>query len=393
MNYKWPLSIPHFTWKDKFKFVKFILTDDRWTQGDIVSDFEKQMAKYVGTKYAVFTSSGSTANTLLAMYLKDEKYSSDKKIIIFPSTTWITSVSPFVREGFVPYFIDINLEDFSLDLDKTYAYLEKNYKNVAAVFPTSLIGFVPDIAKLKDIEKKFNVQVMLDNCENTLGKYEFKNVSSYFTSTTSTYFGHQIQSIEGGFIFTNDIDEYNYFLRARNHGMIRNLDKFSQKIYRNPDVDKRFDFSMLGNNFRNTNLNAFLGKLDLVRAENYLEVRRKLYFLFWSYMLKFLIFPEFNRKYNLDAPFCLPIIPKKEFKHKLPKIKQFCENNGIETRPIISGNLLRQTPFKYSNVRFASDFINSDYLHFNGIYVGLDRHITKKQILIFIEKLIEIFNE
>ena len=71
MEYSWPLSKPQFTWMDKLKFAKFILTNDRWTQGKQVEDFEFAMADYVGVRHALFTSSGSTANTLLAMYLQD----------------------------------------------------------------------------------------------------------------------------------------------------------------------------------------------------------------------------------------------------------------------------------------------------------------------------------
>ena len=77
-----------------------------------VSLFEKRMREYVGSKHAVFVSSGSAANTLLAMYLKDNGVG--RKKIIFPSTTWTTSVGPFIREGFEPVFIDISLKDFCI---------------------------------------------------------------------------------------------------------------------------------------------------------------------------------------------------------------------------------------------------------------------------------------
>jgi CDP-6-deoxy-D-xylo-4-hexulose-3-dehydrase len=383
MEYNWPLSIPQFSWVDKLRFVKFILTDDRWTQGTVVANFEKEMAEYVGSKYAVFTSSGSTANTLLAMYLKDNM-PHEKNTVVFPSTTWITSVSPFIREGFKAKFIDISLHDFSMDLDKLEEYLKKESDKIACVFITSLIGFTPNIPKIKALEITYRVRIMMDNCENTLGKCGNRNISSYFTSTTSTYFGHQIQSVEGGFIFTNSQHEYEYFLMARNHGMLRHLPTDRIPYYRNPNVDGRFDFHMLGNNFRNTNINAFLGLCDLKRADSYYETRRELYSLYREYMSEFFLFPA-EEPNIYHAPFCLPVILKKRYAKHLSSLQSVCAVTGIETRPIISGNLLRQTCFK--NEHYKS-FINSEYLHQNGFYVGLHGAIKKSSV----EDLCEIFS-
>lgn len=384
MEYKWPLSIPQFSLFDKIKFVTRILTNDRWTHGDDVTAFEEAMAKFVQTKYAIFTSSGSTANTLLAMYLKDTEL--NKKNIIFPSTTWITSVSPFIREGFKPVFIDINMEDFSISLEKLEEYLKVNAKSTACVFITSLIGFTPNIDRLITIGQKYNVRIMMDNCENTLGKFGSFNVSSFFTSTTSTYFGHQLQSIEGGFIFTNNEIERDYFVMARNHGMLRHLPPDRQTLHRNPMVDAAFDFGLLGNNFRNTNLNAFLGLCDLQRAEQYFHSRKRLYNVFTNYLDDFLILPE-DTYPSIHAPFCLPIIPKSRYKNKLVQLKKLCGQMSIETRPIISGNLLRQTPF--SNTNYI-DFTNSEYLHNNGFYIGLHGSTKQEDVEIFSKRAITI---
>ena len=380
MEYSWPLSIPQFSWKDKLKFVKFLLTNDRWTQGTIVEDFECAMADYVGTRYAVFTSSGSTANTLLAMYLQDFTLSS-RDTIVFPSTTWITSVSPFAREGFKLDFIDISLRDFSMDLDKLEDYLNKNHSHVVCVFVTSLIGFTPDILKMLELSDKYNVRFMMDNCENTLGRVNGYNISSFFTSTTSTYFGHQIQSVEGGFVFTNYEHERDYFLMARNHGMLRHLPPEQQALYRNKSVDGRFDFHMMGNNFRNTNINAFLGLCDLKRANQYFETRRKLYSIFRDKLKHYLIFPH-EKSGTEHAPFCLPIVVCPTYANRLEALKRLCRVCAIETRPIISGNLLRQTCLNRPDFW---TYTGSEYLHQYGFYIGLHGSTTENDVKGFCE--------
>jgi CDP-6-deoxy-D-xylo-4-hexulose-3-dehydrase len=375
----WPLNVNNFTFLDKLKISFFILNpNSRWTQDKKVKQFEEEMASFIGSKYAVFCSSGSTANTMLAMMLKDKN--KEKKTIIFPSTTWTTSISPFIREGFVPKFVDVNLDDFSFNYDKLEEVLKTN-EDIACIFATSLLGFVPDLNKLKQLSDKYSVKLMLDNCENTFGKFEGKNVSSFATSTTSTYFGHQLQSIEGGFVFTNSKEEYDYCLMLRNHGMTRSVSDPDQ--YRNNDVDGRFDFYCLGNNFRNTDLNAFIGLIDFSKKEQYITKRKNIYDLFSSKLNSKYILPHTFNNREASA-FSLPIIFKNSQKKK--EALKYCDDQGIETRPIISGNLLRQTCYK----DFASykNFPVSELLHQNGFYVGLHAKLTEKQV----EELVNYLN-
>lgn len=386
MNLNWPLNVNNFTESDKLEISKFILDpNSRWTQDTKVSDFETLMAKYAEVNNSVFVSSGSTANALIAMYLKDTVKSESKNVIVFPSTTWITSISPFIREGFVPKFIDVTLDDLCLDLNLLETYLSENKSNVACVFITSLLGFVPDISRLKEIQKKYDVNIMMDNCENTLGSFENKNVSHYFTSTTSTYFGHQLQSIEGGFVFTNSQEEYEYFLMGRNHGMVRSLKSNKQK-YQNSDVDDRFDFYMLGNNYRNTNFNAVVGMLDFNRIKEYTDNRIELYNHYKNSldMNKHILPKDYSDRTHVA--FSLPIICKNvEDKNKKLKL---CEELEIESRPLISGNLLRQTCLKkYDDY---SKFKTSEFLHHNSFYVGLHNKLSVSDIQFLTQKLNEI---
>jgi CDP-6-deoxy-D-xylo-4-hexulose-3-dehydrase len=378
--YNWPLNINNFTFLDRIKIASRILNPSvRWTQDQQVLEFEKRFADFVGCSHSIFVSSGSTANTLLAMRLKD---TTTKKTILFPSTTWITSVSPFIREGFIPKFIDISLDDLSIDLNKVIKYLENNGTNdIACIFITSLLGFTPDIIKLQEIEKKYNVKIMLDNCENTFGLFENKNISSFFTSTTSTYFGHQIQSVEGGFIFTNSDEERDYFRMARNHGMTRSLNNNEHLV--NPMVDSRFDFNILGNNFRNTDINAYIGLLDLNRVNFYKKQRIKLYNIYKENLdsTQFILPQQFNNRTHV--PFSLPIICN-DINKKI-NILKYCENKQIETRPIISGNLLRQTCLqKFGNYKI---YKNSELLNNNGLYVGLYSKLKSQTIINFVKDI------
>lgn len=385
----WPLNINNFNLVDKAKIAAFIFNPkNRWTQDKHVKFFEKAMANFIGTKYAVFVSSGSAANTLMAMYVKDHIYNKNKKIVVFPSTTWQTSCSPWIREGMEPKFIDVSLEDFSLDKQKLFDFVKNNYKKIACIFPTSLIGFSIDINFYKMLQKKFNVHIMIDNCENTLGNYDNKNISSYFTSSTSTYFGHQLQSIEGGFIFTNSQKEYEYFLMNRNHGMVRSLTSYqiNSKQYLNKNTDPLFDFYSLGNNFRNTDLNAFIGKLDFKRIYDYYSKRKELYDLFKSNLDLNKFYLPNKRQHQEDVPFCLPIIVRNNNKSLYNNAIKLCKDSNIEYRPIISGFLGYQTCYK-KYITNCKEYSNSIYLHKYGFYIGLYSKLKKNQIIDFAKKI------
>jgi CDP-6-deoxy-D-xylo-4-hexulose-3-dehydrase len=355
---KHPLNINNFSILDRIKLAFYLLNPKNfWTISNQTLAFEKEIAEFVGSNYAVYVSSGSTANTLLAMYVKDFFFNKTRNQIILPSTTWQTSCSPWIREGFKPVFLDISLKDFSMDLDSLSSYLKENNKKVSCVFITSLIGFTPNIDRIKSLQKTYpDIYFALDNCENTLSSYKLKNVSSYFTSTTST-------------------EEYELFCSYRNHGMVRGRSKEFISKYKNNDVDEKFDFCVLGNNFRNTDINAFLGRLDLKKAQEYIQSRRKLSHAFYS---------NLNKKYSKyvnykteDVPFCLPIICDSiEEKNKL---LNYCKENEIETRPIISGNLLRQSCYKkYGKYK---DYKNSEILHQRGFYIGLYFGLQEEYLL------------
>jgi CDP-6-deoxy-D-xylo-4-hexulose-3-dehydrase len=373
----WKLNENHFTWLDRLKICKFFLNvENFWTYGKYVKKFENEMAKYIGVKHALFVSSGSTANTVLAYYLSTV---STKKKIIFPSVTWATSITPFIKCGFEPIFVDVKLNNLSADLDEVENIL-KTDNDVALIFVTSLLGISPDIDKLKSLESKYGVRIMLDNCESTFSSYNGKNISSYFTSTTSTYFGHLLQSVEGGFVFTNDDSEYEMFNMIRNHGMYRHLEPQRAIKYKNDDVDPKFDFYTIGNNFRNSDIHAFIGLLDFVRIPKYIKQRKKCYELFTKCLDKTKYSTiDYNEE---NVMFSLPIICKS--REDLQNVKNYCEKNNIEYRPIVGSNILRQTAFKEYSSR---TYENADTIHTYGIYVGLHYSVDEKTILKFCSEI------
>jgi len=384
--FTWPLNTNSFNLLDKLKISKFILTDDRWTQGKYVKQYEDLWSDYVGSK-AVMVSSGSTANELIALRTKHEleqlnKWPKKNKVL-FPANTWISSVSPWVNFGFEPVFIDIN-SDFGMCHREFLAYIKKyGVTNVAGVFYTTLLGFCPD--SLIDIQeecKKRGIFFKLDNCESSFSKisldeYEDRNINSLATSSTSFYLSHLTTSgSEGGMIFCDNEEEHQWYLLARSHGMTKSLnsyyDGFVVDGYRNFDVDERFDFSMMGSNYRSSDYAAFPAILDFQNKDRYINHRVEMYALFEDNLRDDIRTPD----PSIGVPFALPIVC--ESLDLLNNIKFYCNRNGIEYRPVVGGNLLRHTAFKkYGN---PEDYPEADFIHKNGIYIGLNQSVTAKMI-------------
>lgn len=371
----WPLSTNNFSFWDKIKISKFILTNDRWTQGEKVKEYEKLWEDYIGngTK-AVMVASGSAANELIALRQKnklDESGFLGKRKVIFPANTWISSISPWINFGFEPVFVDIEPDSFCLDSEKTIEVLKAN-PDIIGVFYTTLLGnYGENILKLKAFCDANNHFFKLDNCESSFSKIINIPLSGITESSTSFYLSHLTSTgSEGGMIFAESQSDYEWYLMARSHGMVRVLSSYgiNTEKYQNPQVDSRFDFNFLGSNYRSSDFAAFPAILDWKKVAKNNEHRINLYNLF----LKERKTSNFVLQ-NGAIPFALPIQS-----HDAIAVKNVCAQLNIETRPVVGGNLLRQTAFKKYGK--PEDFPVAEEVHKNWIYVGLHEKVTPEMI-------------
>ena len=371
----WPLMKDCITQEDKDSLLDFIQTSNRYTNGPKVKEFEKQWSEWLGTKYSLFVSSGSTANTLLLSAIV-EKYNLKKgdKVLV-PAMTWVTNIEPVIQLGLKPIFCDVEPDTFSFDLDHLNK-LSKEHKDIRVVFVTHLFGVPAPINEFKKIIP--NAVYLEDCCESHGAEIYGKKVGTLSEgSTFSSYFGHHMTTVEGGFVSTDNTELYELMRAKRSHGMARECspEVFEQYKRDYPEVDERFMFVTDGYNLRNTEFGAVLGLSQLPRLNDMIEKRREICDIFVSILKKYddtFHIPNFNG----NSSFCLPfILNDKNIKKDL---QEYLEHNGIETRPLCSGNLLRQ-PFlkKYS---LYLDNPRVDYLHFNGFFIGNNHLVTDDDI-------------
>lgn len=374
MKFKWPLMKNTLSFWDRLKLAKFILTSEKYTQGEKVEQFEREWSKWLGCKYSLYVTSGSTANFLLISAIV-EKYNlkpGDK--VLLPACTWVTNINPIFQLGLTPIFCDVNLNDYSFDIEKMKE-LAKVHSDIKVVFVTHLLGIPANVLAYKTIFP--NALFLDDVCEShgCLTPWGTKVGSNSLGATFSFYFGHHMSTIEGGMVCTNDFELYDLMKIKRTHGLARASSKFKWYAEDHPDIQKTFLFVTDGYNFRNTELGAVLGISQLKKLDKFIKIRRSNYKKFANIINGNDNFYSVNYL-DRNSSFCFQIICKsKEIKQKL--IQKF-EENKIEFRPIVGGNLLRQPYLKY-NIQ-EDEFKYADIIHENGVYLGNSQFVKDKDI-------------
>ena len=284
MNSKWPLMKETITFGDRFKLAKFALTTKQFTNGPKVREFEKEWSEWLGSKHSLFVSSGSTANFLLLAAVKELYNLQNGDKVLVPACTWMTNVAPVIQLGFQPIFCDINLYNFSFDLDNL-KYIAEKHPDVKLIFVTHLLGFS---AQNEEYQKMFpNALILDDVCEShgCTDSNGIKRGANSLGSTFSFYFGHHMTTVEGGMISTNNSELYDLMKLKRSHGLARESINFDKYAKENPEIQKSFLFVSDGYNFRNHEMCAVLGLSQLKRLDHMIAVRNKNY-LSYTQILK-----------------------------------------------------------------------------------------------------------
>ncbi len=382
----WPLQENVLFETDIHELTNYIKTAKRFTQFEKVRQFEENFSAWEGSKFSVYVNSGSSANLILINALKEIHGWSGESEIIVPAVTWSTNVSPVMQNGMTPVFVDVNLEDLSFNYNKITGAITKN---TVAIFVTHLMGFPANMELIKEIAKKHHLIILEDCCEAqgaTYGKIKVGNFG--VAGTFSFYWGHHMTSVEGGMISTNDEQLYEMLLLKRSHGLARELPKEKHRQYAEqyPNIDFNFLFLTDGFNVRNTEINATIGISQLKSIDSFIDIRRKNYDRFIQILENY---PDHFIPLRQPgmSPLCLPFLMKnaKEKQH----LQRYLSDNEIETRPIISGNLLLQ-PFLQKYYK-KSEFSNSDFVHMNGFYIGNNQFVNEDRMNILSQHIKKFF--
>lgn len=259
-----PITKPYFGEEEKQLVSKVI--DSGWvSQGPKVAEFEERFAEYVGAKYAVATTSCTTA---LHAALSVSGIGSGDEVIV-PSLSFIATANSVVHCGAAPVFVDIDPETCNIDASKIEEAITEKTK---AIMPVHQMGLPADLDPIKKIADKYNLIVIEDAACAIGSEYKGKRIGSHGNTACFSFHPRKVITTgEGGMITTNDPDIAERLRRFRHHGMsVSDIERhMANKII----IET---YPELGYNYRMTDMQAAMGIEQLKRLPFIIEKRREI---------------------------------------------------------------------------------------------------------------------
>lgn len=362
--------------------------------GPSVKELESKVAKIFGKKFGLMVNSGSSAN-LLGLASFEFKKNAE---IITTALTFSTTVAPIYQLGYIPHFIDVGRNDFIAKIDQIEKCINKN---TAAIMIPNLLGNVPNWMQIYKLAKKYKLKVIEDSADTIGYTFNNKHFGKYSDiSTNSLYASHIITGAgSGGVVCFNDKKLYERAKLLRGWGRSSAIFnesegiklRFSKKVSGIP-YDGKYIFSAMGYNFLPSEISAAFAIEQIKKLKKNINIREKNFKALYNFFSKFNDFFElpFQNKGLKTAWLAFPLLIKDKSKLNRRKLQIFLEQNGIQTRTIFTGNILRQPIMKNKKYKkFSNRFINSDNVMKNGILIGCHHGLTSNEI----KYMMRIFNK
>jgi CDP-6-deoxy-D-xylo-4-hexulose-3-dehydrase len=253
--------------------IDWLRTGPQLTKGEETLKFEKMWADWVERKYAVFVNSGSSANLL--MYAAGQEYIRRRTgrteiPTAIQGMSWATTVAPAIQLGLDARLIDVCPHTWGMDP----ASLEPFCKDVGTspfiVTIVHTIGCPVDINGIQKCITPYNSLILEDCCSSYGSTYGGKGrkVGTFGDmSSFSFYFAHQMSTVEGGMVCTDDDELYYYLNMMRSHGWAKDLppeiEEAYATTYERTDFNRMFTFYVPGFNVRGTDINALIGQSQM----------------------------------------------------------------------------------------------------------------------------------
>ena len=376
--------------KEEEKAVLGVLRSKNTMIGNMTKKFELKVAKLFGKKYGIMVNSGSSANLIATKLLKLPKNAE----VITPVLTFSTTVAPLIQNNLKPKFVDVEEGTYLINIELLKREISKRTK---AIFIPSLLGNIPNLSELQKLADDNSLFFIEDSCDTLGGLLNGKPTGTYSDiSTTSFYGSHVITACGGGgMICVNNKDWAAKSKMLRGWGRTSAVDesetiekRFNIKV-ENMQYDSKFIFGEIGYNFLPLEVSSAFGLEQLKKLKTFATIRRHnfnmLYEFFKKYEEYFILPRQLANVTTSWLAFPLTIREGTPFT-RYDLVINF-ERNNIQTRPIFTGNVLRQPAFK--NISIHKDFPKADDIMKNGFVVGCNQSIGKQHI----QKIERVFED
>ncbi len=387
-KYWYPLSMATYDVEEILAAVDS-LCSFRTTMWEKTSEFERQFAYVVGCPEAIMVNSGSSADLLIAFALVNPqtKFLNPGDEILVPSVTWPTQLWSPMMAGLKVRFVDTDPNTLNMDLNDLEAKIGPKTRAVSLVH---LMGNPCDMDRVQAICQKHNLILTEDCCEALGSEFKGKAVGTFgLAGSFSFFFSHHITTMEGGMIICHDQPLSDLFRLLRAHGWARNAKYIKHES--EEGLDPMYMFLNWGFNVRPTELQAGFGLEQLRRLPAFNAQRLQNVAYFQKYLNRHSAIMRLMEVLP-DAEcswFALPIMLTPECPFNKEELLSFLEEQGVETRPIVAGNLTRQPVCQLYPELQESNLPGADAIHDRGFYLGLHPFEATKNL----DRLAEIFEQ
>lgn len=379
------------TWDEsEIEAMNEVIQSGKFTMGSRVEQFENEFANYFGSKYAVMSNSGSSANllALAAMRYRQGNLNTDRDEVIVPAVSWSTTYFPVHQLGYKLRFVDVDLGTLNFRTEDIVANLSEK---TAGIFAVNLLGNPSDLAALRRICDERGIFFLEDNCESMGASLDGKAAGTFGDiGTFSTYFSHHISTMEGGMSLTDDLHLAELMRSMRAHGWVRGLPTENTIWNKSGNrFEDAFKFILPGYNLRPLELSGAIGSQQLKKFDQFLSVRRENAILFKSKMsnLDGFIFQTEN---GASSWFGFSIILSGRNQGRRSELVANLEGAGIECRPIVAGNFTKNPVIRHLMHVPIGPVPNAEYLDENGLFVGNHHYPMDSQISLLHEVLTQL---
>jgi len=356
-----------------------VLDSGMLTMGESVRRFEEAFAGRFGVRHAVMVNSGSSANLLGVAALCHRKVRPLRRgdEVIVPAIAWATTYTPLQQYGLRLRFVDVDLHSLNIDVARLEAALTPRTRMVMAV---SVLGNPCALDALRTFCDRYGLILFEDNCESLGARLGERCCGSFGDiGTFSFFYSHQISTIEGGALVTDDAELADLARSLRSHGWARELAPDSPLAPRAGDFPEAYRFLLPGYNLRPTELNGAIGLVQIGKLDTLLAARRRNAALFRELLggdERFIL----QRENGESSWFAFTVILNPARAADRNRVFAALADAGIGYRMITGGNFLRHEAIRHFEHSCAGGTANADLAHDRGFFVGNQARDLRPQI-------------
>ena len=366
-----------------------VLRNHKTLMGKKTEEFERNVSALFGKKYGIMVNSGSSAN-LLAFELLNLPKGSE---VVTPVVTFATTLSPIIQKQLIPVFVDVEPGSYLINISEMVDAISEKTK---ALMIPSLLGNVPDMKRIKKIAEENSIIFIEDSCDTIGATFEGVTTGTYSDISTTSFYGSHIITAAGGggMICVNNNEWYRKCRLLRGWGRSSAIDESEdiKERFINLDgipYDSKFVFEEIGYNFLPLEISAAFGLEQLKKLGTFIEKRHENFLKLVEFFSKYDYFILPRQLSNVKTPWlAFPLTIRSGSPFSRLDIVTCLEKNGIQTRPVFTGNVLRQPAFKRINYKnLNKDYPIADTVMKNSFVIGCHQGLKEEHI----EKIKQVF--